>query len=315
MIGKNHIIHFFFFISFIISNQGIAQVNGEVNVLDRDIFYIQYIPKTEISNDVNYQKISSKLNFPLFKSERLSVFNTIGLDIHNFNFTNNTLVTNLAEMDWFYNSNISLFTNYTLSRTWSLNSLLSLFYISNFENQIALKDIKWNGNIFAEHTFYRKKEGYFQLGFGVGYMTLNGTTQINPIVQLKSRLNEQWSFVLGMPNTYLKWDFHQKHSLKILGDLNDFYANLNQPVLLSSKNIRQRVVFTTVSAGLDYNYWLKPSIGISMKAVYPIFGDYEIRDYNNNTLYDYDASFDKPFFSIGIKFNPIRNLQNDLKPL
>lgn len=292
-----------------------AQVTGEVNVLDRDLFYVHFTPETEISDDISYQKTSTKLSFPLIRGHKFSIFNTLGLDIHDFNSENNELLTNTDEIDRFYNVGYSLFMNYKLSEKWSLNALLSPFVSSDLEDSFSFDALKFNGNIFAERIFFRKKGGYFQLGFGVGYMTLNGTTQVNPIVQLKSRLNEKWSFALGLPNTYLKWDFHKNHSLKVMGDLNDFYADLNNNSGLLTNAQADKIVFTTASIGLEYNYWLTSSLGIMVKGSYPVWGNYEIKDSDDNTLYEFDTSFEKPFIGVGIKFNPIRSLQNSLSPL
>ena len=103
--------------------------------------------------------------------------------------------------------------------------------------------------------------------------------------------------------------------MKLLGDLNDFSANLSgDNNVLNNTNI-DRAVFTTISGGLEYNYWVTPSVGIMLKGTYPIWGDYELRDNNDDTILNLNTSFKQPFIGVGIKFNPIRNLQNALNPL
>ncbi|MEL6918469.1 MAG: DUF6268 family outer membrane beta-barrel protein [Bacteroidota bacterium] len=293
----------------------IAQVTGEVNVLDRDIFYIQYTPETGISDDINYQKWSSKLGLPPIRSGKLSIFNTLGLDVHAFDYGTSNLITDTGELEGFYNVNYSLFIHHKFSDKWSLNALATPFLLSNFEGDFSEDDFDFNGNIFLERTFFRKKGGYIKLGLGVGYMTLNGTKQVTPISQLKARFNEKLSIVLGIPNTYVKWDFHKRHSLKILGDLNDFSANLSGDNTFLNNSEEEKIVFTTVAAGLEYNLWVTPSVGIMVKGTYPIWGEYEIRDSDDASLFGFDASFDRPFIGVGLKFNPIRSLQNSLNPL
>ncbi len=292
-----------------------AQVTGQVNTLDNDLFYINYTPETKISSDIGYQRGSTKLNFPVVRSDTFSIFSTLGLDIHDFNFTNSNEFKGTNVIDRFYNVNYSTFLIYKFSEKWSLNTLLSTFITADFEKNFAFDDLEFNGNIFAERTFLREKGGYYKLGLGVGYMTLNGITQVNPIIQLKSRLNEEWSFVLGLPNTYIKWDFHKNHSLKILGELNDFYANLNTTTNLLSTSDVSKITYTTASAGLEYNAWLTSSLAVMIKGTYPVWGDYEVRDGDDNSLFEFDTSFEKPFIGFGIKFNPIRTIQNSVTPL
>ena len=150
-----------------------AQVLGEVNVLDRDVFYFQYTPENKISDDINYQKWSTKLSIPPIRLNKLTLFNTFGLDVHKFNY-NNDFLSNSDQIDRFYNINYSLLLNYSLSSKWSLNSLITPFVLSNLKGSLSKDDFDFNGNLFLERTFLREKGGYFQLAFGIGYMTLNG---------------------------------------------------------------------------------------------------------------------------------------------
>lgn len=295
-----------------------AQVIGEVNVLDRDLFYLQYTPPNVISNDFSYQKWSTKLNIPPIRLNKLSIFNTIGLDLHRFDYNNSNkrdLRNSSDKIDLFYNINYSLFMNYRFSKKWSLNGLVASFISSNLEGKFSTDDLNFNGYIYLEHTFFRKKGGYWQLALGVAQMTLNGNTQFTPIAHIKARLNKKWSFVIGLPNTYIKWDIHEKHSIKALMDLNDFSANLSEanPFLGHLKS--DKAVFTLVAVGLEYNYWIKPYLGIMFRTTQIIWSDYEIRDHEGRSSFNFDTSFKQPFISIGIKFNPIRNLQNSLNPL
>jgi len=293
----------------------VAQVTGELNVLDRDVAYIQYTPPIAATDDFDYQRLSTRLNLPPMMGEKLSVFPALGLDVHNFSYKDDAVDRAFSELDQFYNINLSIFSQYKFSDKWSLNGLMSPFLLSNFAGGLSSDDFDFNGYIFAEKTFMRKKGGYLMLDFGVGYLTLNGTTTVNPIINLKGRLNEEWSFVLGLPNTYVKWDLHSKHSLKVLGEINDFSANLSSSNEFAGLTDVDRAVFTTISAGLEYNFWATPTLGIMLRAVQPVFSDYELRDSNEDAIQGFEADFDLPMISFGVKFNPIRALQNDLKPL
>lgn len=287
-----------------------AQITGEVNVLDRDIFYINYSPSLSV-NDCDYQRFSAKLGLSPIRIRKLSFYNTIGGDMHSFDYKNAESLVDASNLERFYNINYSLFSNYKLSNKWSLNALSNFFINSNLEDKLSGNDFNINGNIYAERTFFRKKGGYFLVGLGTAYMTLNGSTKLAPMVHVKARLNEHWSFVAGLPNTYVKWDINKKHSLKILGEINDFSANTNSLAGLTNVD---KAVFTVVSAGLEYNYWVSSSLGVMLRANYPVWDSYELRNSDNDAIYTFDSDFTPPIISIGIKFNPLRKLQNGLKP-
>lgn len=285
-----------------------AQVTGEVNVLDRDVFYIQHLAKSEVAEHINYQKWSGKFSLPPIRIKKVSMYNTFGLDAHQFNFDKAFTTYNPEQLERFYNVNYNVFMNYKISETWSLNGLIMPYVLTRSDANLEFDDFNMNGNVYIEHTFLKENGGYIQVGLGVGYMTLNGVTQLTPISQIKARLNKKWSFVLGLPNTYIKWDINKKHTLKLLGDLNDLKVNLSD-----NNALVDRLVFTTISPGLEYNYWVSPSFGILLKGTYPIWSNYELRDSDNEPTFDFDPSSTLPLLSVGVKFNPIRNIQNKLR--
>ncbi|MEM1121858.1 MAG: hypothetical protein AAGJ18_15510, partial [Bacteroidota bacterium] len=213
-----------------------AQVTGEVNVLDRDVFYFHYTPPNVITDDFEYQRFSEKLNLPPVKLGRFSLFNTFGLDVHRFKYKDDSLGENTSDLQTFYNLNYSVLASYQIADEWSFNLLAAPFVASNLVEPISRNDWHFNGNVTVERTFHLRNGGYLQAAFGAGYLTLNGTTRLVPLAHLKARWNEKWSLVIGLPNTYLKWDLHPKHSLKALVDLNDITANLSKPIAIGNSS-------------------------------------------------------------------------------
>lgn len=286
-----------------------TQIIGEVNVLDRDVFYLDYTIPTSIDNDISYQKWSTKFGIPPIRFKKLIIVNGFGLDLHKFNYENNYT----ASLDNFYNINYSLIAMYKFSGKWAVIASISPIILSNLESNLSSDDFLLNGRIVAERTFLRKNKGYFRAALGLGYLTLNGTTQFKPIASIKSRLNEKWSFVLGIPNTYVKYDINKKHTLKALLDLNDFSANVNDITI--TNEVYSKAVFTVTSVGLEYNYWFKEPFGIMLRVTQAVYDSYELRNNDNNGIYDFNINPEQPFITVGIKFNPIREIQQKLKPL
>lgn len=286
-----------------------TQVIGEVNVIDRDVFHLHYTTPNPIDNDISYQRWSTKFGIPPIRFKKLIIMNGFGLDLHKFNYDND----NIASLDNFYNINYTLIARCKFSDKWAVNTSVSPILLSNLESNLSLDDFLLNGRIVAERTFLRKKEGYFRVALGLGYLTMNGTTQVKPIASIKSRLNEKWSFVLGVPNTYVKYDISKKHTIKTLLDLNDFSANLNN--LTITNGVYSKAVFTVTSVSLEYNYWFKEPFGVMVRATQAVYNSYELRNNNNNDIYDFKINPEQPFITVGIKFNPIRELQQKLKPL
>ncbi|WP_435263666.1 DUF6268 family outer membrane beta-barrel protein [Tenacibaculum sp. nBUS_03] len=286
-----------------------GQVTGDVFVLnkDRDMFYLHYTP--EINNNVlyDYERISGKLGFKPIFLKKLTLFNTLGMDYHSISFGKES-PSFLANKEQYYNVNYSLLAQYRISRNWSINTLIMPHLVGNFNQKITVDDFKINGILFAEKRFNTKnKNTYFTLAFGLGYLTLSGENTINPVVNIMGNIKNKISFAIGLPNTYVKYNFNDKHSLKVLGDLNDFTTRINTRVIVNQPDYQKvkRSVFTTVSVGAEYNYWLNKSIGVMLRATYSLFEKYEIQNIDDAILFDF-SSPSKAYLSVGIKINPFR---------
>ncbi len=111
------------------------------------------------------------------------------------------------------------------------------------------------------------------------------------------------SFVLGMPNTYVQYDFNKKHSLKILGDLNDYSATISNPFFVNeTKTLKATTaVSTKISIGIEYDYWFYKDWGIMFRGLYSIYDNYELRNNDNHSIYNFNSST-KPYVTIGIKY-------------
>ncbi len=284
-----------------------GQVTGDVFVVnkDRDVFYVHYTPEINNSDAFDYQRISSKLSFPLFR-KRLSLFNTVGMDYHSFSFGNQSQPSILNAKEEYFNLNYSLLANYKISKNWSVNALLMPYANGSFNRSLESDDIHFNGLLFAEKRFTSKnKQNTYLLSFGIGYLTLSGEKRVNPVVNFMGMIGHKLTFAIGLPNTYVKYDFNRKHSIKVLGDLNDFSFRLtNQRDNDLYANVSQSV-FTTVSAGLEYNYWLSRSIGILVRGTHSVFEKYEFHDTNDEVIYGMDVPL-KAYLSVGLKVNPFR---------
>lgn len=286
-----------------------GQVTGDVFVLneDRDLFYLHYTPEIQDNSSYDYQRISTKLGIAPITFNKLAIYNTIGMDYHSITYKDNKLPF-LRDKEKYYNVNYSLLAQYRISRNWSVNALFMPHVVANFNEKMTTDDLNINGILFAEKRFSSKRSNnYYVLTFGVGYLTLSGKTTINPVVNFMGNINNKITFVIGLPNTYVKYNFNKKHALKVLGDLNDFTVSVNKPLLENQPRLKivDRSVFTTVSVGLEYNYWLTKNIGLMVRGSHSVYEKYGFEDVDENEIYEYNTSL-RTYLSVGIKINPFR---------
>ena len=107
-----------------------AQVIGDLNVLDRDLAYFNYMPPNVVSGDFNYQRFSGKVSLPPLQNGKFSLFSMVGMDVYRFNYEDNVDL-GVSELDQFHNINLSVFSRYKFSDKWSLNGLLTSFILAD----------------------------------------------------------------------------------------------------------------------------------------------------------------------------------------
>lgn len=281
-----------------------GQVTGDVFVLneDRDMFYVHYTPEIDVNSLYEYERVSGKFGFSPIKMNKIVLYNTIGMDYHSLINKSNNL-SFLGKKEKYYNLNYSLLAQYRISKSWSINGLFLPHIIGDFNNELTREDLNINGILFAEKRFQSKRnKNYYVLSFGVGYLTLSGKTVVNPVVNFMGSINNKITFVVGLPNTYVKYNFNKKHSLKFLGDLNDFTIRVDKSFTQGQLNnvIVDRSIFTTVTAGIEYNYWFTKNIGVMARATHSLYERYNFKDANGNVLYEYDTNL-RAYFTLGLK--------------
>jgi len=286
----------------------VFDLNGQVNLKeDRDVFSVYYTPELKGDGLFGYQKGGINLSLPPIAFNRLTFYSTIRLEFHQFSYKNEATAFS-EEMEKFYSIQYSLLAKYQLSKNWSLNGVALPRLVSNFTNGIKMDNIQINGVAFVGKKFNTKSPNrYFHLTVGVGYLTLAGKTTINPVVNFMGKVNEHVSFVIGIPNTYVTYNFNKKHAVRLLGALNDFTSPINTPLFVNTSKTQkiEHVIFTEASVGLEYNYWFTKSIGILLRGTHTVFSEFKLEDVHEHSLYDFNATL-KPYVTLGIKFNPFR---------
>jgi len=286
----------------------VFNMNGQVNLKeDRDVFSAYYIPELKGDALFKYQNGGLNLSLPPIALNRLTFYSNIRFEYHQFSYKNEA--TAFSEvMEKFYSIQYNLLAKYQLSKNWSLNAVVMPRMVSNFTGGITMDNIQMNGVAFVEKKFNTKNPNrHFHITAGVGYLTLAGRTTINPVVNFMGKLNEHVSFVIGIPNTYIKYNFNKKHSLRVLGTLNDFMAHINTPLHVDGAKAKKvdAAVFTEVSVGMEYNYWVTKSIGILLRGTHTVFSEFKLEDVHENSLFDFNTTL-KPYVTLGVKFNPFR---------
>jgi hypothetical protein len=247
---------------------------------------------------VDFSKASAKLRLPTQLKKGL-LLNSFGVDYYKLNYSNSfDIQTN--ELEKLYAINYSIGYVRPLTAKWILMGQVGTSLSSNFTSSISSDDFTFRGGIVVI-----KRGGTLEapsrLVLGLNYSTITGAPRVIPVISYTKKVNDTFSYGIGFPNTYAKYDFNDKHSLKSLIWINGFYSNLGNPILVDADIEAEKASYRAVSFGLEYNYLLNSNISLILKGGYSVSNEYHLLDTNNNEVYDFDTT-PEPYFSVGLKY-------------
>jgi len=259
---------------------------------------IDYAIAPTSEDGVDFSKISAKYSYPK-KLKKGVLINSVGVDYFQMNYDSHFEIET-QDLENLYNINYNLRYVYPLDSKWVLMGQVGASLSSNLRNSIQSDDFIFTGGINAI-----KRGGTLdnpsRLLLGFNYVTLTGKPRVLPMISYVKKVNDTFSYGLGFPNTYAKFNFNEKNSLKSLIWVNGFYTNLSNPIFINANMEAKKASFRALLLGLEYGHLLNKRTSIILKGGYTLSNEYLLLDMNNNEVYNFNTT-SEPYFSIGLKF-------------
>ncbi|WP_344925472.1 DUF6268 family outer membrane beta-barrel protein [Aquimarina addita] len=224
-------------------------------------------------------------------------------DNYNFLFTNAPFYTGSELYTDLHTIGAKLSYTYLVNDTWSANLFVLPMISSDLEQKITNEDIVIN----AKATVTKKWGSGMNsssLLLGIGYDTTFGVPQLIPLISYQKRINLQWEYILGFPETYINFHHNTRHIISAATAITGLYGNLSSPFY--DEDIRMisntKLTYKTAATSLEYKYRIQPHWTTVVKAGYSFYNELAILDKDHTTIYDFntDSSF---FITMGLKFN------------
>lgn len=252
------------------------------------------------SADFDYQKSEVKFNYPQKLGKGLLV-NSIEFAHHNLNY-NEEYMFELSDIGDFYEIGYAVLYSHPLKKRWRLTARFNPQIISNLQGSLTKNDVLLNGNLIATKKWGALKKGS-SLSFGFLYAPISGRQSLLPYIRFNQILNEQFSYGIGFPNTYLRYNLSTKNNfelgLKIYG-LNANLSGNNSPEFNGTD--AQKIQFVNLNANFSYSRFVTEAWKINFNAGYSLFNQYVLADSGQEEVYNFDIG-NRPFFSIGVSYD------------
>ncbi|WP_196893384.1 DUF6268 family outer membrane beta-barrel protein [Aureivirga marina] len=264
---------------------------------DREFFRFSY--KLNPMGDVEMNETSVRFTIPTKISEDKFLFHTIGGSYYDFSY-HDTFYFQTENLENIYSFHYTLAYNQKVSENWRMHMYARIALNSNLEGSLSTSDFFPTGGM----VFNKRKGGktnFSNLSLGVAYTTRLGKPRVIPVIKYYKQINAFMAYNIGLAETFFKYSFDQRKSLKFGIQLNGFNANISNSLYVDGKQA-SNIVFSTGNLGLEYNYKLSESWSIFGRGGYSLWNTYALEDDDYNKVYEFDTTTNW-FFSTGIKFN------------
>tara|TARA_R110000765_G_scaffold8714_1_gene27757 strand:+ start:2161 stop:3063 length:903 start_codon:yes stop_codon:yes gene_type:complete len=267
-----------------------------------DVFRIEYMLMPDNSGDVETSRIKLVLNVPIALREKRDYL-ILGAEYNRYNFeVPDDLFPNSNDLSKFHVIDVNMAYMYNLSEKWRLIGVVTPRWSSNFVEELQQDDFNMNYTVGAYKNI-KDVEKPFILVLGISY---NGTSPIDvplPFVFYEKRFHPNWSYVLGVPKSGMKYFTKKGHFFQTELFLDGYYVNIQNNILLPGNNLSTDVSSTALLLTLGYQYKITKDMSVYLIGGHSLFQNGVLRDEERNdifTLNDEAGLYFRTGFRIGI---------------
>jgi hypothetical protein len=267
-----------------------------------DVFRIEYMLMPDNSGDVETSRIKLVLNVPIALREKKDYL-ILGAEYNRYNFeVPDDLFPNSNDLSKFHVVDVNMAYMYKLSEKWRIIGVVTPRWSSNFVEELQQDDFNMNYTV-GVYKNIKDVEKPFILVLGISY---NGTSPIDvplPFLFYEKRFHPNWSYVLGVPKSGMKYFTKKGHFFQTELFLDGYYVNIQNNILLPGNNLSTDVSSTALLLTLGYQYKITKDMSVYLIGGHSLFQNGVLRDQERNdifTLNDEAGLYFRTGFRIGI---------------
>ncbi|WP_218109544.1 MULTISPECIES: DUF6268 family outer membrane beta-barrel protein [Flavobacteriaceae] len=224
-----------------------------------DVLRLEYLNIPENESGVKTQRYKALLNVPIKLNEK-DEYLAIGGEYNRFDMGYTAdLPFDKKEMIRFHIIDFNLGLIKKWNEDWNLVTILTPRIASNLLDGIIKEDFFMN----ASAAFWKEKpkaDKPFRIVLGLTYNSTAGVPVPLPLIHYYRRFHPDWSFVLGVPKSNLKYHLDKTHSFELASFLDGYFMNLQNDIVLDNGLVASRISFNTLVGSLGYQYNVTESI-------------------------------------------------------
>jgi hypothetical protein len=289
--------HFKFYLFVFVLLNAVNTVNAQLTDLARVEY--SYIPKN--NSEDSFDRFRFLLNYPIKMSE--DAYLLIGGEY-------SRITLNLEDSYPFPTSNLrrlhildfNLGYTFKMSENWRFGAKITPRLASTLRHKISGDDIFLNGGVYAinDRTKDKTANKPYRLVLGLTYNTTTGIPLPLPFVSYFRRVNEKWSYNLGVPKTNVKYYINENNIIQTFVGIDGYFANTQERFSIDGKEA-DSVSLSLILAGIGYEYCFTNHLVWYAYTGYTLSMSNRLRDQNREDVFKLD-NVNTFYLRTGIKF-------------
>ena len=258
-----------------------------------------FIPKGK--SEDHFTRLRALVNYPIETKKDCYLiigaeYNKIILNLEDDYSFDTTLLETINIID------LNIGYTFKTSEKWRVGLKVNPRIASTLTEKLTSDDFLLNGGIFVinDRTYDESAKRPYRLIFGLTYNATAGLPFPLPFVSYYRRINDNWSFSLGVPKSNVKYFFNEQSMLQAFTGLDGYFAHLQRPQELNGKQV-DNISMSLAVGGLGYEYCFTKHLVAYMYTGYTFRLNNVLRNENRDEvfkLHDVNAFY----LRTGLKF-------------
>lgn len=267
-----------------------------------DVFRVEYMLLPRNDSGAKLSRIKLVANVPIKVGDSSIV--VVGSEYNrlSYDLQRDDIAINQEGLNYFHVVDINIGYVRRYGKDWRLIGVLTPRLASTLTNPLENGDFSINATIggFRDMPYLDKPT---RLVLGIAYNSAVALRVPLPVVYFEKRFSPNWSYIIGVPKTGMKYHFKEKHIIQTEFILDGYFVNLQNSTALPDATFASSISSSAAVVTLGYSYNITKEMSFYGFFGHTIFQLGVLRDEERNdifTLNDDSSFYMRAGFRIGL---------------
>ncbi|WP_149275159.1 DUF6268 family outer membrane beta-barrel protein [Pareuzebyella sediminis] len=248
-----------------------------------DVFRAEYMIMPKNKADAQLSRVKLVVNFPISVKDSNNI--VIGGEYNRFAYDlKQDLSVNESGLKQFHVIDFNVAYVYRYDPYWRFIGVLTPRLASTLTNPIENGDFSVNATLgaFRENKTIKRPT---RLVLGIAYNSTVALRVPLPIIYFEKRFHPNWSYVIGVPKTGMKYHLGERHMFQTEFIVDGYYVNLQNNIVLPNTISASSVSSSAALVTLGYQFKVFKDMFIYGYLGHTLFQDSVLRDEDRNDIF------------------------------